>query len=284
MAGVRGSGSLRDRNRRTWAYTVYRTYQTFVEPARYGGAEARPIGVDDSTSPASGVETLLVDHLLAGQDTSVRLGAAALNYHVQFAAPDVGCCWPRTAASRSPARSETASQGTPVHGHETWGAVGIYSGIEHEVRYRKPDSDYQSPGGSASPGLAPRAGHHLRYHRRRRAPGAAGGAAGHGDPRLRHRHRHTRHVLAEGSDEVEVTKQAQDEYVDMLLRDGVPFGRPDCTPGYYNDDGQPYGRAFKLNCGYPKGSHAFVQMIEEWCREGRFPELRLRRSKTGEHT
>lgn len=29
-------------------------------------------------------------------------------------------------------------QGTPVHGHETWGVVGIYSGREHEVRYEKP--------------------------------------------------------------------------------------------------------------------------------------------------
>lgn len=29
-------------------------------------------------------------------------------------------------------------QGTPVHGHETWGVVGIYSGQEHEVAYEKP--------------------------------------------------------------------------------------------------------------------------------------------------
>lgn len=29
-------------------------------------------------------------------------------------------------------------QSTPVHGHETWGVVGIYSGIESEVRYEKP--------------------------------------------------------------------------------------------------------------------------------------------------
>lgn len=28
-------------------------------------------------------------------------------------------------------------QGTPVHGHETWGVVGIYRGVEHEVRYDK---------------------------------------------------------------------------------------------------------------------------------------------------
>jgi predicted metal-dependent enzyme (double-stranded beta helix superfamily) len=29
-------------------------------------------------------------------------------------------------------------QGTPVHGHETWGVVGIHSGIEVEKRYDKP--------------------------------------------------------------------------------------------------------------------------------------------------
>jgi len=29
-------------------------------------------------------------------------------------------------------------QGTPVHGHETWGVVGIYSGVEVETQYDKP--------------------------------------------------------------------------------------------------------------------------------------------------
>jgi predicted metal-dependent enzyme (double-stranded beta helix superfamily) len=29
-------------------------------------------------------------------------------------------------------------QGTPVHGHETWGVVGIYSGVEIETQYEKP--------------------------------------------------------------------------------------------------------------------------------------------------
>jgi 3-mercaptopropionate dioxygenase len=29
-------------------------------------------------------------------------------------------------------------QRTPVHGHETWGVVGIYSGAEREFRYAKP--------------------------------------------------------------------------------------------------------------------------------------------------
>jgi predicted metal-dependent enzyme (double-stranded beta helix superfamily) len=29
-------------------------------------------------------------------------------------------------------------QGTPVHGHETWGVVGIHSGVEVETRFEKP--------------------------------------------------------------------------------------------------------------------------------------------------
>lgn len=86
-------------------------------------------------------------------------------------------------------------------------------------------------------------------------------------------------VLAEGNDAVEVSKEAQDAWVEMLLRDGVPFGRPDCTPGYYNDDGQTEGRTFKLNVGDPRGTHHFVTMIQEWCRQGEFPEL-TRRKKT----
>ncbi|MDN5920582.1 MAG: cutinase family protein, partial [Pseudonocardia sp.] len=86
--GLRGSGERARPEQENMGDAVYRTYQTFVEPARYGGAEVRPVGVDDSTYPASGVETLLVDRLLAGQDTSVQLGVAALNSHVLFDTPD----------------------------------------------------------------------------------------------------------------------------------------------------------------------------------------------------
>jgi predicted metal-dependent enzyme (double-stranded beta helix superfamily) len=32
-------------------------------------------------------------------------------------------------------------QGTPVHGHETWGVVGIHSGVEHEISFEKPAAE-----------------------------------------------------------------------------------------------------------------------------------------------
>lgn len=42
-------------------------------------------------------------------------------------------------------------QGTPVHGHETWGVVGIHSGVEHEVSFTKPavEGDVPIPDGEA---------------------------------------------------------------------------------------------------------------------------------------
>jgi len=45
-------------------------------------------------------------------------------------------------------------QRTPVHGHETWGVVGIYSGAECEVRYVKPTA-------SESGGALTLAGEHV---------------------------------------------------------------------------------------------------------------------------
>ncbi|WP_152361493.1 hypothetical protein [Microlunatus speluncae] len=36
-------------------------------------------------------------------------------------------------------------QRTPVHGHEMWGVVGIYSGSEREIRYLKPAADAVGP-------------------------------------------------------------------------------------------------------------------------------------------
>jgi predicted metal-dependent enzyme (double-stranded beta helix superfamily) len=40
-------------------------------------------------------------------------------------------------------------QRTPVHGHETWGVVGIYSGAEREFRYDKPTDG--TPAGPLTP-------------------------------------------------------------------------------------------------------------------------------------
>ena len=43
------------------------------------------------------------------------------------------------------------------------------------------------------------------------------------------------------------------------------LGNPDCTPGYYNNEGKPMGRRERLNVsGYPHGPVAYFQYIDEW--------------------
>jgi len=55
------------------------------------------------------------------------------------------------------------------------------------------------------------------------------------------------------------------------------FGDSDCTPGYYNLEGQAGGRATKLNAaGYPQGPAAFFTFIDGWRRSGRFEGLAFR--------
>jgi cyclohexanone monooxygenase len=71
---------------------------------------------------------------------------------------------------------------------------------------------------------------------------------------------------------VEATKEAEDAWVDLLFTKGRPAGRADCTPGYYNNEGQPRPES-KLNVGYPQGATAFFTMLERWRQSGTFDGL-----------
>jgi cyclohexanone monooxygenase len=83
-----------------------------------------------------------------------------------------------------------------------------------------------------------------------------------------------RHALDKGFAEVDVTRRAEDEWLELLLS-GVPrmLGSPDCTPGYYNNEGQDPGPAAKYNVGYPEGATAFFKYIEKWRTSGEFDGL-----------
>jgi cation diffusion facilitator CzcD-associated flavoprotein CzcO len=85
------------------------------------------------------------------------------------------------------------------------------------------------------------------------------------------------HALAHGFDEVEVTKEAEDAWVDLLLSGGGRMlGSPDCTPGYYNNEGQDAGMQAKLNVGYPQGAMAYFTYLAEWRSSGAFEGLEFR--------
>ncbi|MDO8800127.1 NAD(P)/FAD-dependent oxidoreductase [Phenylobacterium sp.] len=86
-----------------------------------------------------------------------------------------------------------------------------------------------------------------------------------------------KHALDLGAKEVEVTPEAQKAWVDLLLTGaGRMMGAPDCTPGYYNNEGQNPGPAAKYNVGYPQGATAFFKYIEAWRTSGQFEGLSFR--------
>jgi cyclohexanone monooxygenase len=86
-----------------------------------------------------------------------------------------------------------------------------------------------------------------------------------------------RHALDHGHQEVEVTKEAEDAWIDLLLSGpGMTLGSADCTPGYYNNEGQPLGPGASLFVGYPGGAMAYFQYLDGWRSKGDFAGLEFR--------
>jgi cyclohexanone monooxygenase len=87
-----------------------------------------------------------------------------------------------------------------------------------------------------------------------------------------------KHALDLGAHEVEVTQEAQDAWVNLLLTGPgrMMMGAADCTPGYYNNEGQDPGPAAKYNVGYPAGPSAYFRYIDNWRKSGTFEGLAFR--------
>jgi cyclohexanone monooxygenase len=86
-----------------------------------------------------------------------------------------------------------------------------------------------------------------------------------------------RHALDNGHTQVEVTKEAEDAWIELLMS-GPGFGiigSPDCTPGYYNNEGQPDARA-ELHRGYPFGAMAYFRYLDDWRSSDTFDGLEFR--------
>ena len=84
------------------------------------------------------------------------------------------------------------------------------------------------------------------------------------------------HALEAGIQTVEVTKKAEDEWIDTIMGfSGGPLGAiggPDCTPGYYNNEGQPNPNALQ-SAPYGGGSIKFFQLLEKWRETQNFEGL-----------
>jgi len=84
------------------------------------------------------------------------------------------------------------------------------------------------------------------------------------------------HALATGADEVEVTAEAQAAWLERLEAGAQArmTQMPDCTPGYYNNEGQPTGRRGVLNSmAFPEGPVAYFEYIDRWRSSGDFEGL-----------
>ena len=85
------------------------------------------------------------------------------------------------------------------------------------------------------------------------------------------------HARDQGHQQIEVTEAAERAWVELMLTSvGRMTQSPDCTPGYYNNEGQDPGPAARLNVGYPAGATAYFKYLDEWRRSGRFEGLAFR--------
>ncbi|HEX5479330.1 MAG TPA: NAD(P)/FAD-dependent oxidoreductase [Dehalococcoidia bacterium] len=87
-----------------------------------------------------------------------------------------------------------------------------------------------------------------------------------------------RHAMDTGAQEVEVTAEAEQAWVDLLeTGEARILGSPDCTPGYYNNEGHPMGRRERLNSiGYPGGPVAYFTYLRDWYGSGAYRGLEFR--------
>jgi cyclohexanone monooxygenase len=83
-------------------------------------------------------------------------------------------------------------------------------------------------------------------------------------------------ALARGAKVVECTQQAQDHWVKTVRDsaiDNTAFER-ECTPGYYNNEGEEKRRWF-LGEPYAPGFYAFDKLLRAWRERGDLEGLRI---------
>ena len=85
------------------------------------------------------------------------------------------------------------------------------------------------------------------------------------------------HALAHGVKEVEVTAEAEAGWLRILAENArdIRAFQEQCTPGYYNNEGQPSDASFS-GASYGKGPMPFFSLLAEWRRAGDFAGLELR--------
>ena len=84
------------------------------------------------------------------------------------------------------------------------------------------------------------------------------------------------HALSSGIETVEVTPEAEEAWVQTIIekaRISASF-QESCTPGYYNNEGQPSKRS-QQNVSYGGGAISFFKLLDRWREAGDFDGLTL---------
>ncbi|HEX7037921.1 MAG TPA: NAD(P)/FAD-dependent oxidoreductase [Pseudomonadales bacterium] len=94
--------------------------------------------------------------------------------------------------------------------------------------------------------------------------------------------RHVAYVVNEVRDRqamrVDCTPEAEAKWVEQVMQASlfnIKFLEA-CTPGYYNNEGQPNGELIRRNGGYAPGIIAFSKIVEAWQHEGALAGVDLR--------
>lgn len=82
-----------------------------------------------------------------------------------------------------------------------------------------------------------------------------------------------RHAVENGHQTVEATQEAQDAWLALLAKSPQLLSDPNCTPGYYNNEGQPLPEEAKAYVGHPGGAMAYFDFIDQWRTSGDFEGL-----------
>jgi len=86
-----------------------------------------------------------------------------------------------------------------------------------------------------------------------------------------------RRASDEDSMQVEVRQEAEEAWMQLLATGQSILQGPDCTPGYYNNEGHLEDSRIRFLIGYPFGASAYFQYIDDWRSNGRFEGLEFRR-------
>ncbi|MEL7107949.1 MAG: NAD(P)/FAD-dependent oxidoreductase [Pseudomonadota bacterium] len=91
------------------------------------------------------------------------------------------------------------------------------------------------------------------------------------------------HAETNGFSSVEPTREAEAEWVELILTNpGSMIGSTDCTPGFWNNEGQGWSKEFKQAQGHPGGAAGFFQHMEGWRTAGDFKGLLFHAAKNHE--